>query len=431
MDVLAAERLTVEFHALAEVAKALTSPLPLPKLLNSVLQCIRQVLPPAEASTVMLWDESAGLFRPAAACGFDLEILKQIGLRQGESITGKVYDQGRLTLYSGDVQVSEAMADMRQANRSVFARAFGRDVNPTCILAAPLCAGQHKHGVLVLESFTENIRFTENDTPFVQTLADLLALAIDRAALIDKADAIRQATETERMRSEVMATLSHELRLPLTAIKGYSSALLLSEVGWSLEKQREFLQLIEDACDNMEIMLKNILDSSLMDVSQINLELQPVRIHHLAREIVAEFQHRFDDLQIILDIPAGFPIVNGDPHWIRQVFRNVIDNAVKYSPPHGLIVIRGEVRPADVVISIADQGVGISPEDLIPLFEKFFRARSPSNIQAPGAGLGLSIARAIIERHGGRIWAESKLGEGTTLFFSLPRAKEIFPEIDV
>jgi signal transduction histidine kinase len=105
------------------------------------------------------------------------------------------------------------------------------------------------------------------------------------------------------------------------------------------------------------------------------------------------------------------------------VFRNILDNAIKYSPEGGLIVIRGEERVSDVVIMVADQGIGISPENLIPLFERYFRVRSVASLHIPGTGLGLPIARAIIEGHGGRIWAESNLGEGTTVYFSLPKTQ--------
>jgi two-component system sensor histidine kinase VicK len=121
------------------------------------------------------------------------------------------------------------------------------------------------------------------------------------------------------------------------------------------------------------------------------------------------------------DFSADFPLLTADPRRLRQVLRNILDNAVKYSPGGGLIVIRGEVRPADVVISVADQGVGIAPEDLIPLFDKYFRVKSAAAGHVPGTGLGLPVTRAIVEAHGGRIWAESKLGHGTTFYFSLPR----------
>jgi signal transduction histidine kinase len=214
--------------------------------------------------------------------------------------------------------------------------------------------------------------------------------------------------------------LSHELRLPLTAIQGYTSALLLDEVEWDEEKRDEFLNLIDEECHNMQSMLKDILDSSLIDVEQLIIEPQPVRIQNLAREVAAEIQLRTDLHNIIVDFPSDFPILEADPRWLKQVFRNILDNAIKYSPDGGLIVVRGEVRTTDVVVIVADQGIGISPEDLIPLFEKYFRVRSVANLHISGTGLGLPIARAIVELHGGRIWAESKHGEGTTIYFSLP-----------
>jgi two-component system sensor histidine kinase VicK len=123
---------------------------------------------------------------------------------------------------------------------------------------------------------------------------------------------------------------------------------------------------------------------------------------------------------MVVDFPAGFPIVDADPYRLKQVVRNILDNAIKYSPLGGLIVTRGEVRRDDVVITISDQGVGISPEDLIPLFEKYFRVKSPTGVHVPGTGLGLPVAREIVEGHGGRIWAESKVGEGTSISFSIP-----------
>ena len=138
-------------------------------------------------------------------------------------------------------------------------------------------------------------------------------------------------------------------------------------------------------------------------------------------DVAQEIQRRTEVHQLMVDLSPEFPIVQADPRWIRQVFRNILDNAIKYSPDGGLVIVRGEVRPEDIVISIADQGLGISPEDLIPLFEKFHRVKAASNYHIPGTGLGLPIARAIIEAHGGRIWVESKLGHGTTVFFSLPK----------
>jgi signal transduction histidine kinase len=281
--------------------------------------------------------------------------------------------------------------------------------------------GENRYGVLVLETLHGPAEFTESDLPFVQTLADLIAMAIDRARLEAEADLNHAEREADRLRSEVMATLSHELRTPLTAVKGYTTALLMEELSWTDERLHEFLGLIDEACDNLQEMIGDILDSSLIDAGQLTIELQPVRLERLAREVADEMQLRSQAHRLIVDFPASFPIIDADPRWIRQVFRNILDNAIKYSPDGGLIMIRGDVRQHDIVVSIADQGVGIAPEDLAMLFERYFRVRSAAGYHVAGTGLGLPVSRAVVEAHGGRIWAESKPRQGTTLFFSLPR----------
>lgn len=414
-------RLHRALYALTEVAKTLTQPLELPDLLDAVMRKIPGVIPAAQIGLVELWDQSAGLFRPVASIGFDPQIIKDFGLRAGESITGKVYDQGVARLISTPQDVANFMADMRPANRTVFARAINTHQLPICTIAAPITAGEQRYGILVLATLSGDDLFTENDISFVQSIADLIALAIDRARLETRADALREARQAEHMRSEIMAVLSHELRLPLTAIQGYSTALLLEDAHWDAAQQADFLRCIDDECSHMQVMLQNILDSSLIDVDRLTIEREPLRLARIAQDMASEIQRFSDKHRILVDFPANFPILEADPRWIKQVFRNILDNAIKYSPEGGLIVMRAEVRPKDVVVSVADQGIGISPEDLIPLFEKFFRVRSTNGLKIPGTGLGLPIARAVVEAHGGRIWAESHLGEGTTLYFSLPR----------
>ena len=225
---------------------------------------------------------------------------------------------------------------------------------------------------------------------------------------------------SERGHSELLASLSHELRMPLTTIKGYATALLLEDVEWSQEKRREFLILIEKECNLMEMMLTELQASSLIEVDRLTLELRPIRLPQVAREIAEEMQMQTEIHNIIVDFPAGFPLVEADHRWIRHVLCNILDNSIKYSPEGGLIVVRGESRTKDVVVSISDQGIGVSPEDLVTIFERYFRAKSTLVSNTPGTGLGLTIARAIVEAHGGRIWAESRLGQGTTMSFSLP-----------
>jgi K+-sensing histidine kinase KdpD len=417
MDV---ERISRELHALSEVAKSLIRPLELPDLLDNILTNLIGTLEPAEIGAVMLWDQSEGQFRPAAAFGYNYELLKKINLKERESVTGKVFEEGQPRLWATPEAVRTAMEDMHPENREIMARSLGQQELPICTLACPIIVEEEKFGVLVLETLSGPTVFTEEDIPFVQSLADLIALPIDRVRLIEKAEAAREARESDHLRSELTATLSHELRLPLSAIKGYSTALLMPDVGWNESKQKEFLKLIVEEIEHMEGMLTDILDSSLIAMNQLSIQPEPMRLHHIAREVSHEMQLRTNEHSIVVDISTDLPLVSADQRWLKQVFRNILDNAIKYSPSGGLILIRGRARPSDVIISISDQGVGISPEDVIPLFEKYLRLKTSSRVHVPGTGLGLPFARAIVEAHGGQIWAEGKEAQGTTINFTLP-----------
>lgn len=412
-----------KLYVLTEVARVLAVQMELTELLQSVIEKITDVLEPAEFGLVLLWDPASRLLWPRAVSGSnvpDLAEVFKISLREDESITGKVFSEGKAQLLNTPAEMMEEMLNVRPETQEAMAKLYGPNRFPLSVIAAPLQAGEHRYGALVLETLQGSSVFADSDLPFVQALADLIALEIDRAKLDAEAAAAHEAQETNRLRSEVMAALSHELRTPLAAIKGYATALMIDEVAWPEEKRHEFLRLIDQETDNLEGMISDMLDSSLIDVGQLEIELQPLRLSRMIEEIADEMLHHADGHNFAIDFPPNFPIVDADPRRIRQVLRNIIDNAIKYAPNGGLIIIRGEVRPADVVISIADQGVGISPEDMVPLFDKYFRVKAPTGYHVPGTGLGLPVSRAIIEAHGGRIWAESAVGEGTTLHFSIP-----------
>lgn len=423
-QILNHDLLTSKLTALTEVAEVLAAQLELPELLQSVIDKIIDILDPAEFGIILLWNQTRGVFEVQAATAKDmpdLDAVFKIDLHEGESITGRVFAEQKAQLLSTPDAVAEAMSGIRSNTAAIMNQIYGDGKLPLSVITAPISAGEQKYGVLVLETLREQNFFTQSDTSFVQTLADLIGLEIDRARLDTIAAATRESDETERLRAELMATFSHELRTPLATIKGYSTALLLEDIEWPEDKQRDFLQLIDEECDNLEGMISDILDSSLIDVGQLGIELQPVRLQLLAQEVAREMQRSTEIHRFVIDFPQDFPIVDADPRRIKQVLRNILDNAIKYSPDKGLVVIRGEIREFDVVISVADQGVGISPEDLIPLFDKYFRVKAPTGYHVPGTGLGLPVSRAIVETHGGRIWAESKIGEGTTLYFSIPR----------
>jgi signal transduction histidine kinase len=412
-----------KLYVLTEVARVLAVQMELPELLQLVIEKITDVLEPAELGFVMLWDPATRLLWPravAGSAGQNRRDILEISLTEDESVTGAVFSERQAKLFDTPAKVKREMFDVRPETQLAMTRIYGAAGYPDSVIAAPMRAGEICYGVLVLETLRGAIAFSESDIPFVQALADLIALEIDRAKLDAEAAEAHAVQEINRLRSEVTATLSHELRTPLAAIKGYATALMIEEVDWPEEKRQEFLRLIDQETDNLEGMIRDMLDSSLIDVGQLEIQLQPLRLPRMAEEVAEEMLRHSQNHHFVVDFPPEFPIVDADPRRIQQVLRNIVDNAIKYAPNGGLIVIRGEVRPGDVVVSVSDQGVGISPEDLIPLFDKYFRVKAPTGYHVPGTGLGLPVSRAIIEAHGGRIWAESTVGEGTTLYFSIP-----------
>jgi len=400
------------------IARILATEQDLETLLPKLLACLIETLEAAEAGVLLLYDPSDERLTVAAAQGYDLTALERIRLAPGESLCGKVFQAGQAELYPTPKAIAAAMAEMTPANRELFRAATTGLRQPQSAACMPLITGQTKVGVLVLENLGQPDSFRA-ELPFLQGVANLVALAIESARLNQERQAAQVIEEANRLKSELISTLAHEMRTPLTSIKGYSTALLMEESTFSPKTQQEFLQIIDEECDVLQDLIHDLLESSIIDAGLLRLEPQPVMLPRLAKNLTDDMANHTQKHHFLVDFPGHFPIVDADPDRIAQVLRNLLDNAVKYSQG-GLIVVRGEVRQDEVVISVADQGVGIAPEHLNRLFEKFFRVESGLGRRVVGSGLGLPIAHTIVESHGGRIWAESQLGEGTTLYFALP-----------
>lgn len=420
-----------EVTILAEIAKTLTTHAELTGLFPDVVKQVTNNFPPAEFGLILLWDPIERVLRVEASYGQEItnnEYLHSMTFQESESLPGMAYTTKKTLLLSSPSSIEEARKALGPKNKALMSKIIEPGNTLHSILALPISTQVKKYGVLILGVVRDITHFSEADQAFLEIIADLIARSIERSLKESEKALSRETEQVTQMRAEALAVLSHEMRTPLAAIKGYSTALLLEEVQWSDEKQKEFLSFIDEECDNLQVMVTDILDSSLIDIGQFTLEYQPVHLEKIASETAEDMQRRSDLHKLVVDFPKDFPIVDADPLRIRQIIRNIIDNSIKYSPDGGLIVIRGEVRPSYVVVSVSDQGVGISPEDLIPLFDKYFRVKSPTGYYVPGTGLGLPVARALVEEHKGRIWAESKVGEGTTLFFSIPLTQAIKPD---
>lgn len=403
-----------------EIARILAAEHDLDLMVERLLGCLIETLDAADAGMLMLYAPVEGVLTVKAAQGYDLETLRELRLAPSESITGKAFSTGQADLYPTREATMAAMATMTPTNQAIFRAAATGISEPLSAVAIPLLANHTKVGVLVLENLRRPGSFLPADLEFLKSVGDLLALAIENVRLRDELESTRAHGEANRLKSEVISTLAHEMRTPLTSIKGYSTALLMEDVTFSAETRNEFLQIIDEECDALQDLIHDLLESSIIDAGFLKLEPQPVSLPKLIKATIGDFAHPSSKHRFVIDFPEPFPIVDADPHRIAQVLRNLLDNAVKYSPNGGLVMVRGEVGVEEVKISVADQGEGIAPEHLNRLFEKFFRIKSGLGHHVVGSGLGLPIARTIVESHGGRIWAESQAGQGTTFCFTIP-----------
>ncbi len=406
--------------AIFEVARILATERDPETMLSMFLPRLIAALEAADTGVLFLCDETDGRLVVSQAHGYDPATLSRVRIAPGEAMGGKAFQTGRVELYPTPEAIAAAREDLRTENRESFRKATAGLDQPRSAVCIPLIAGQVKVGALLLESRRQINAFAREAVHFLKAIADLLALSIENTRRREKTQASRAIEEANRLKAELISILAHEMRTPLTSIKGYSTALLVEETTFSPATQREFLQIIDEACDVLQGLIHDLLESSIIDAGLLRLEPQPVRLPRLVHSVTDDIARRSPQHCFLVDFAQNFPLLDADPQRIEQVLRNLLDNAVKYSPQGGLVVVRGEVRGDEAVVSVADQGVGIAPEHLNRLFEKFFRIESGMGRHVVGSGLGLPIARTIVESHGGRIWAESRPGEGSTFYFTLP-----------
>ncbi|HEY8743181.1 MAG TPA: GAF domain-containing protein [Chloroflexota bacterium] len=294
-------------------------------------------------------------------------------------------------------------------------------------VAVPIRRGDRIAGVLDVQS-AQRDAFDALDVATLQTLADQIGIALENARLYTEAAerathlaaANEQLAELDRMKSHFISLVSHELRTPLGLIKGYVGTLQRSDLALDVESRQEFLTVIEEEADNLADLVGNLLDASRLEAGTLALELHPTRLLPLIRKAVHDARERAPDYQFALDLPGELPLVNADTRRLEQVFRNLLDNAVKYSPSGSTITISAEAAQAGVIVTVRDEGLGIADEHRERIFDRFFRVDQTDNRRGGGSGLGLAITKGIVEGHGGRIWMESAPGVGSTFRIWLP-----------
>jgi PAS domain S-box-containing protein len=289
------------------------------------------------------------------------------------------------------------------------------------LLILPLRTRREILGALVIAANTADRAMTEANLPLAEMLAERASLAIENAKLYtDQVKARRKVEDLSRLKDEFLSIASHELRTPVTSIKGYTQLAKTLIHENDLTTSEEYLDIALDQIDRMSRLILELLDVSRIETGRLEIRREPIEWASFVRDVVHRHHTAVSDRQFHLNVPNDTMFVSGDRDRLEQVLSNLIENAVKYSPEGSEIFVSVNHREHDVVTSICDRGIGIPSDELVMVFERFHRGRQVSSTNYGGLGLGLYITRQIVERHGGSIWVESKEGAGTTFYFSLP-----------
>jgi signal transduction histidine kinase len=297
-------------------------------------------------------------------------------------------------------------------------------------LAVPVIREKRVIGVLNIEADSRSA-FSDQDREFIVRLADHAAIAIENARLY------RQVKQANESKSEFVSLVSHELKSPITIVKGYAELIELTMADSLDTDQRELLRTIMSNAEQMQSLINDLLQLARLEGGQLELEKYPVMLHTVLGEVMTSLRHSIESKkqEVRLAVSAELPRVYADPARLYQILVNLIGNAIKYTPPEGWIEISacerlGQEKEDEphlnrvVRCTIRDSGIGISPEDQKHLFERFYRANNPYVRRQPGTGLGLSITKILVELHGGEIQVESELGQGSSFSFDIPVASE-------
>lgn len=402
------ERRIAYLERIVKVSQILNSTLSLEPLLRIIIQSATE-LTHTEACSIMLLDKRTGELHFAHSVGEGAEELRNVTVPLDRSIAGWIVRKGKPLL------IRDAKTDPRwhsQVDRTI-------DFDTRSILGVPMKVKDQIIGVMELLNKLDDRGFSQDDIQIATTLSAQAAIAIENARLLDELQrAYDELAELDRLKSDFVSVASHELRTPLAVILGYASFLREEVSGEAGEQLSAVLQ--------SALRLRSIIDDMVnlrhVETGEVELERDIFSMKELIQEVTGEFDQLATAKQHVLglDLPDDPLKIDGDRQKIYLVLANLLSNAVKFTPPKGRVQVSAQRKGEEMWVSVMDTGVGIPERDYERIFNRFYQVEPTLTRRYEGMGLGLSIAKSMVELHEGRMWVESIVGKGSRFIVVLP-----------
>jgi signal transduction histidine kinase len=373
-------------------------------------------LPDTTAIVRALQDGAAATIGARAAIGLYDATLHVLRFQDPHSVLPDEVGPSRFLVWRVfDAQRAEYFPDAARANPEL-ASAY-RERGVASLLIAPISAGGQRLGAL--EVYTDRpLVFSEDDLSLTQLFADQAAVILESRALIDEAARVRAHEEAARLKEDFISAAAHDLKTPLTTLVAQAQFLeRRAEAEPSAPADVSGIKRIVREARRLSALVMELLDASRLEQGRLVGEREPIDLVELAREVAGRDAYRSHRVSVAADAPV---VGSYDPRRIGQVIENLVENAVKYSPEASQVRVGVAQQNGEATIDVSDEGIGIPPQDVPLVFDRFHRAGNVDDRRYAGMGLGLYICRGIVEQHGGRIWVDSTVGAGSTFHVALP-----------
>ncbi len=408
--------------ALYRVSQVLGASLDLDEVLNQVMDALIE-LTGAERGFLMLLDPQTKALDLRAARNIEKETLDQEDMQVSHTVIKAVLETGE------GVITTNAQHDPRFAGQeSVVGFAL------RSILCAPLRARGTDIGVVYVDNRAQEGQFTAQELDLVNAFAAQAAVALENARLYTQTDQAlaarvaeleklnREVEQANQEKSKFVSVVTHELRIPMTSIKGYTDLMRSGVVGEVSDQQLEFLDVIRNNVERMSALISDLSDISRIETGRLNIDLAFITLRDSIDETIEIIRPHLDERKqsLTVDLPEDLPPAYADPKRVVQILTNMLSNANTYPPEEGSISVDVQQAGDFLRISVTDNGIGIAEEDQENVFSQFFRSEDQAVRDEQGWGLGLNVTKQLVELMGGQIGFSSQLGQSSTFWFTLP-----------